>query len=127
MVREWVPSVPYLHITVEKTSPGVCSTGGTNGTGFSEKFSVKVVYGWVREWVPSVPYLHITVEETSPGVCSTGGTHKREEEDRKDGREAVVIRLAGQGDLLSGFSRGWLSGLASRSLFSHLIAHYSFA
>ena len=45
-------------------------------------------------------------------MCSTGGTHKREEEDRKDGRETVVIRLAGQGDLLSGFSRGWLSGLA---------------
>ena len=45
-------------------------------------------------------------------MCSTGGTHKREEEDRKDGRETVVICLAGQGDLLSGFSRGWLSGLA---------------
>ena len=55
---------------------GTDGTNGTNGTGYSEKFSVKVVYGWVRKWVPSVPYLHVTAEETSPGVVLAGGTQK---------------------------------------------------
>ena len=103
--------------TIRKTG-----TDGTNGTGYSEKFSVKVVYGWVRKWVPSVPYLHVTAEETSPGVCLTGGTHKSHEEGGDFYCSGISMET-----LLYSLSSRLIAGICYRIRCQELYrTHYSF-